>query len=290
MVVDEILALMASEGHNMPEGMAVAVKKMWFTIDISDNYRRVGIMHNKAFWTNEDLYLATEFVIKLDMRLTHPVTGSGDTGFREMLLGQRSLSTLWKVLRREECRSQLEVLKMKVRWNYEEGLEWNMEIMGVPPEEQGALRYEGWGDAGRGVDFFVMVDELVMREGIRRGLRLEGSWMDMMLDGFVDKEAWRDFEKVDVEIVEEVESEVEWETDSEDSGEEEGGEVGLKKGEVPWDTFLGYDGDEGDEVDEGLGLGASTYPDPREEAEEEMNVEQELEVKEEAGDEPDEAT
>ena len=229
MVVDEILALMAAEGHNFPAGTSLTIKKIWFTLDISDNYRRVGIMHNRRFWTDADLYLATEFIIKLDMRLTHPVTGTGDTGLRKMLLGQRSLSMLWKVLRREEMKTQLEMLRMIVRWNYEPVRRFsNMSIMGVPPHEVGALQWEGWGAAGQNQKL-MQIDQLVLREGIRRRLGLQECWLDMLLDGFVDKEKWVDF-RVDKEVVietvakeeeEEEEEEGEWETESESEGETE---------------------------------------------------------------------
>jgi len=199
MVVDEIITLMASEGHAFPAGMSLTIKKIWFTMDISDNFRRVGFMHNRTFWTDADLYLATEFIIKLDMRLTHPVTGTGDTGLRKMLLGQRSLSMLWKVLRREEMKTQLDMLRMLVRWNYEPRRNWNQPIMGVPPEQIGMLQWEGWGAAGRHC-LMMQIDQLVMREGIRRRLKLEECWVDMVLDGFVDKEEWVNF-RVDKEVV-----------------------------------------------------------------------------------------
>ena len=104
-VVDDIMRSLAREGHRLPRGVTLAIKKIWFTIDISDNCRRIGLLHNAKFWTNKDLFLATMFFLKLDMRLTHPSTGNGEIGLRKMLLAQRSLSTLAKVLRREELRT-----------------------------------------------------------------------------------------------------------------------------------------------------------------------------------------
>lgn len=166
-VVDEILALLAAEGHHMPAGTSRAIKKIWFTIDISDNVRRVGFMHNTSFWLNEDIYLATEFFVKLDMRLTHPVAGNGKTGMRKMLLGQRSLSTLWRVLKREEMETQLDVLKMMVRWCYVPFRETKESIMGIPPEEFGCLQWEGWGARGRYMKM-MQIDELVMRRNQAR--------------------------------------------------------------------------------------------------------------------------
>ena len=214
----EILALLAAEGHHLPEGTGRTLKKIWFTLDIGDNTRRVGFLHNETFWLREDLYLATAFILKLDMRLTHPVAGTGDVGLRRMLLGQRSLSTLWRVLKREEMRSQLDVLRMLVRWNYEPPYRTTEPIMGVPPHEFGCLQWEGWGARGQ---YFPMlqIDELVMREAIRRRLDLHECWVDMMLDGYVDKETWTDIEwhrDVEVEFRVEDEEESEWEDDEGD--------------------------------------------------------------------------
>ena len=106
--VDEIMLSMAMEGRRMPRGMTLVLKKVWFTIDLSDNARRTAMMHNTTFWSNRDLFLATMFFLKLNMRLTHPATGNGELSLRTLLLGQRSLSTLSKVLRREEMRTQLD--------------------------------------------------------------------------------------------------------------------------------------------------------------------------------------
>lgn len=212
-VVAEILALMAADGHHMPSGTSLTLKKIWFTIDIPDNTRRVGFLHNKRFWLDEDLFLATEFIIKLDMRLTHPVSGNGDTGLRRMLLGQRSLSTLWRVLKREEMRTQLDMLRMMVRWSYEPRVPTTEDIMGIPPHEFGCLQWEGWGTRGHFCKM-MQIDELVMREAIKRGLNLHEAWLDMMLDGYVDKETWTD-------ITWEKDAEVEVKFDGEESMEDD---------------------------------------------------------------------
>lgn len=132
---------------------------------------------------------------------------------------------LWKVLRREAMKTQLDMLRMLVRWNYEPQRNWNQPIMGVPPEQIGMLQYEGWGTRGKHC-LMMQIDQLVMREGIRRRLRLEECWVDMVLDGFVDKEKWVNF-RVDKEV--EVETVVEedevhddaWESTDEESEAED---------------------------------------------------------------------
>ena len=188
-VVDDILGSLAMEGHRLPKRTRLAIKKIWFTIDISDNARRIGLMHNTTFWSNKDLFLATMFFIKLDMRLTHPTAGNGEIGLRKLLLGQRSLSMLAKVLRREEMRTQLDMLRMIVRFNYEPPRHRHMDIMGVPSHEIGKLQYEGWG-ARR--TKFIQIDELVMREAIKRKLNLHSFYVDMIIFGYIDKKTFQD--------------------------------------------------------------------------------------------------
>jgi hypothetical protein len=188
-VVDDIMRSMAREGHRMPRRMTVIIKKIWFTMDIGDNSRRIGLLHNVRFWSSKDLYFATMFFLKLDMRLTNPATGNGELGLRKMLLRQRSLSTLSKVLNREEMRTQLDMLRMIVRFSYEPENHKEMSIMGVPPEEIGKLQYEGW---GLKKTKFIGVDELVMREAVRRKLNLQNHYVTMMIWGYINKQRWED--------------------------------------------------------------------------------------------------
>lgn len=188
-VVDDILQSLAAEGHRLPKRTRLTIKKIWFTIDISDNARRIGLMHNTTFWSDKDLFLATMFFLKLDMRLTHPTAGNGEIGLRKMLLGQRSLSTLAKVLKREEMRTQVDMLRMIVRFNYEPPRHRQMDIMGVPSHEIGRLQYEGWGAKNTK---FIQIDELVMRESVKRKLNLQNYYVDMMIYGYINKKTFQD--------------------------------------------------------------------------------------------------
>ena len=188
-VVDDIIQSLAAEGHRMPKRTRLTIKKIWFTIDISDNARRIGLIHNTTFWSDKDIFLATMFFLKLDMRLTHPSAGNGEIGLRKMLLGQRSLSTLAKVLRREEMKTQVDMLRMIVRYSYEPRRYRQMDIMGVPSHEIGKLQYEGWGAKNTK---FIQIDELVMREAVKRKLNLQNYYVDMMIYGYVDKKTFQD--------------------------------------------------------------------------------------------------
>lgn len=212
-VVDDILRSLAAEGHRLPKRARLTVKKIWFTIDIGDNPRRIGLMHNTTFWSNKDLFLATMLFLKLDMRLTHPAAGNGEIGLRKMLLGQRSLSTLANVLRREEMKTQVDMLRMIVRFNYEPRRHRQMDIMGVPSHEIGKLQYEGWG-AKR--TRFVQIHELVKREAVRRELNLQNYYVDMMIYGYIDKKTFEDIRTPMQEMQDEAEEESDEETSSDE--------------------------------------------------------------------------
>ena len=226
-VVDEIIALLQAHGLVMSASTPETLCKLWFMMDLPDNRRRIGLVRNTVIWDNGDLWRATEFFIKVDMRFTNPETGSGSGDLRKLMMAQKSLSTLWRVLKREECRTQLEVLRMAVRTHYIPPSHKHLPILGVPPNRIGALQWEGYGSQpGKRL---LQIHQLVMREAIRREVPLQKWYLDMALDGFVDKKEegehlWKnvvtqqEVEVVDVEIDEEgneIGEESDWESEDE---------------------------------------------------------------------------
>ena len=224
-------------------------------MDVSDNGRRIGLIHNERVWGNKDLFLATMFFLKLDMRLTCPVTGNGEVGMRKMILGMRSLSFLRGVLRREELRDSLEVLRMIVRYagKTPEGEAQGESVLGVPAEEVGMLQYEGWGVGGSRKKLMGICD-LVMREAFRRKLGLQRFYVDMMVYGYINKKTFEDIIRKppppleDPEETEEGDNETEAdpqgkgspeddmkddEDEDEDEGEDEGEDEDVVMGDEP---------------------------------------------------------
>lgn len=191
-IVTDIIGCLENEGHFMPRRVSLTIKKIWFTIDSGNNMIRNGLLRNRRFWTDEDLYLATLFFIKLDLCFTHPVTGNGEVGLRKMLLGQRSLSTLLSVLKRRQLLNQSELMCMLVKWDFhltEQQREEKKTLWGVPQYKAGQLSLEGWVMTGQKLS---QVDELVMREAIKRGLHIHEKYMDMILYGYVHKPTFED--------------------------------------------------------------------------------------------------
>ncbi|KAK4909095.1 hypothetical protein LTR28_000220, partial [Elasticomyces elasticus] len=116
----------------------------------------------------------------------------------------RSLSALHAWLRQQ--RSRLDCLRLWVRHRYRRPAAQppelrGMLIMGLRPHEVGTASNEYWGAHPRFVRPLLRPDELVMREGVRRGLMLQRFYLDMMLFGYVDGE-FRDVPPVDPEEVE----------------------------------------------------------------------------------------
>ncbi|KAI9846334.1 MAG: hypothetical protein M1837_004187 [Sclerophora amabilis] len=201
-VVEEIIACLATKGIRLPPRASLTLKRMWLTMDIPHNYRRIGLMHNRDFWTDEDLYVATLFFIKIDMRFTDPVDGYGaENSLRKLLLGQRSLSTLGKALKREALRSHLELLRMYVRYAYRPAAEdQGYSIFGIPPDQIGKGCLESW---GKGTRLLLRPDQLVMKEAVKRDLCLEEHFVNMMLWGYIDPITFENIKVKKEEMMEE---------------------------------------------------------------------------------------
>ncbi|KAK2736878.1 hypothetical protein FQN55_001373 [Onygenales sp. PD_40] len=196
MVCHQIITILAEDGVPVPDRCESTMKKIWFLMDIPDNARRVGMVMNKKIFTDEDLFFATLFFVKLDMRFTDPVTGSGKDGMRRMLLSQPSLSTLWRTLRRTTLISKLDVMKMYARWKYQPRADQRgQSIFGIPPEEVGIMQYQGWGRTGNGIRL-QRPDELLLKESIRRKLELQTKYTDMFLWGYINPRTMENFEPV----------------------------------------------------------------------------------------------
>lgn len=178
-VVNKILKLMAHDGVGLPKHCELVIKKLWFLMDIPDNGRRIGTIQNRRLWSDMDLFFATLFLIKLDVRFTHPISGVGRNGMRHLLMAQPSLTLLWKVLKRTALQDSHETLKAFVRWKYQPSPgEVDQYIFGVAPDEVGKLQYEGYGKGSSTVKL-QRPDELILKECVRRGLDMQQHYFDM---------------------------------------------------------------------------------------------------------------
>lgn len=172
---------------------------MWFLIDIPINTTRIALIHSEIYFPNAVLGALNMLFIKLDMHWTDPVTFTGgEIVVRELLLAERSLSSLWNYLRGADGRTRLDYLKLWVKHSCQRlsrpGPETHeqqlindardaMPIMGIPGRLVGRWGYETY---GTGSQKLLRPDELVLREQIRRRLDLQKHWLRMIKWGFLD--------------------------------------------------------------------------------------------------------
>ncbi|KAG4432815.1 hypothetical protein IFR05_011704 [Cadophora sp. M221] len=182
--VRDILACLARQGHRMPPEMNLTLKKMWFVMDIATSARRAQVMHSTDYFTALDIFHIQMFVVKLDMRFNDPIDGPGEDHLRKLMLGQRGLTPLCKLLKRTAYTEMADIVRAAVRYDWDVKPEHrHYPILGVPPEEIGTGHLEGW---GKGRVHLYRPDELVVREAVRRRLDLKNHIMGMMLWGYVD--------------------------------------------------------------------------------------------------------
>lgn len=223
--VRDILACMARQGHRMPRGMALTLKKIWLTMDIATTRQRTMLMANERFWTNQDLYNAIMFCMKLDMRMNDPIDGPGDDGLRKLILGQRSLSALTGLLKRTKYTTLIEVVQMAVRYAYIPTEEYDGGgLFGVPHSEIGKGHLEGW---GKGMVHLLRPDELAMREVARRGWNLDKHMIPMMLWGYVDPKTREDIKVSEEEM---------YMSEDDEDGEKPVQGAGLIPEDSEWET------------------------------------------------------
>ncbi|PNS16475.1 hypothetical protein CAC42_209 [Sphaceloma murrayae] len=201
LVIKEIIALLISASHVVPAtATALALQKVWFLLDIPVSAPRLGLIQNRAYFTDTDLWALHLFFVKLDMYWTDPVNYlGGEKMVREYLMQERTLSTLWDFLRGRRNAS-VDMLSLWVKHGYtpreriygpltKEGQEaWENKaeytIMDVPVAMCGRGGYELY---GLGRARLIRPDELVMREQVRRQLRLEATMFKFIRYGYMDE-------------------------------------------------------------------------------------------------------
>ncbi|EEP79063.1 predicted protein [Uncinocarpus reesii 1704] len=192
MACHEIRMIMAEDGTPLPEQCESVMKKIWFVMDIPDSTRRIGTIQNREIFTDADIFFATLLFVKMDMRFTDPVTGSGRDGMRRMLLSQPSLSAFWKTLKRTALTSKMDAVKMFVRWKWQPPARLTGQpIFDIPAHEIGIMQFEGWGRTGSRV-CLQRPDDIILKESIHRRLNLQAHYTDMFLWGYVNPRSLQD--------------------------------------------------------------------------------------------------
>lgn len=189
-VVREILTLLAVEGLRVPASTAATLMKFWLLMEMNTTVLRQAFLTNSEVWSDADIINMQLLLVKLDMRITGPVLGNGICGFSHMLLTQKSLGTLWKVLTGSLKMDYDMTTDMLVRTYLTEDMDlelhpWLDDEMdnGVPEEQWGLMYRESWHMDGKRMESPV---DMVITEGIRRGLHVQQYYLDFVLYGHTD--------------------------------------------------------------------------------------------------------
>ncbi|EMC94156.1 hypothetical protein BAUCODRAFT_150362 [Baudoinia panamericana UAMH 10762] len=176
-ICQDILVSLATQGLNCVPGTFDALKRIWFIMDMPLNAYRLSLCRSEKYLSQSAIFCATAFFLKVDMAFTDPLgkvmpfnTPSTNTkrypqewqncapvgcDLRELLMAERHLTPLWRVLRGYSWdptepfwpMSRLDVLKLWVRQKYR--LPDNVadhvkrqSIMGIPWYEVGTAGLE----------------------------------------------------------------------------------------------------------------------------------------------------
>lgn len=185
--VRDILAVLARAGHRCPPGTAEVLRKLWLVMDMATNAQRRHLMKNEHFFTDDELYMAQLFMMKLSLRMNDPIFGPGTIDLMLLLLGQRNgFTALWKFLRGKAYTNLRELVQLQVRYSLEpteDQVITGLPVFGIPIEEVGSIHLEGWGS---GNQHLMRIDELIIAEATNRQLDLEEQLDSMLFYGAVD--------------------------------------------------------------------------------------------------------
>ncbi|OJZ82247.1 hypothetical protein ASPFODRAFT_51094 [Aspergillus luchuensis CBS 106.47] len=187
-VVLDIIVLLHQAGYNLPAAAYQPILKIWALMDIPDNERREWTIRNRCVWQDGDIFLATLFLVQLDMYLRQKRDQQSNS-IRRLLMAQPTLTFLHKYIQGTVLQTPMDVLAEYVRWKYapETATQGERDIFGVPIEDAGSLQYEWYGKkrgVGVGEENRVRLrrpDECILLELRRRGL----SPHDMFVEFFV---------------------------------------------------------------------------------------------------------
>jgi hypothetical protein len=191
-VVRRILTHLAAEGSRVPEAALGTLMKFWCIMEMKSSAMRASFLQAGHIWEDGDFECFHLVYVKLSMRFADPILGNGAAGLPHLLLSQRSLGLLGKVLSGRVKLDYDNVTEMVTRTYAIEDLDtegqpWLDDEMdnGVPEEEWGLLSREGWLEDGEYMESAV---DMVIKEGVRRGLHVQEKFLDFVLWGSVDEQ------------------------------------------------------------------------------------------------------
>ncbi|KJY02201.1 hypothetical protein TI39_contig80g00004 [Zymoseptoria brevis] len=227
-VVRDMIITLASQALRVPKGTADAIQRMWFIMDLPLNAHRLATMRNAEYISNDTILHAAQFFIKVDMAFTDPESapivapipgaapirpnrvGGSLIGckLREVLLAERTMTCLWRVLKgwswdlEDPARPmrKIDIFKLYMRHRFRFPIH-------LPPNAKDLRRFPIMGEHYDDIlkvgvervyqdgetDFvkysrqpapLMRPDQLVIGESVRRELNLQDRLLEMVLSGF----------------------------------------------------------------------------------------------------------
>lgn len=189
-IIRSILTILAIEGHRVPSACETVLMKFWCLMETNNKKQRLAYIANKEIWSDSDIIHFHHFLIKLDMRFTDPVLGNGAGGLSQLLLSQKSLSTLWEVLS-GKLRFEYDDIYKIIRGTFHENdldtenLPWLLDPIhnAADPPINGLLSFDHWDEDSPRLPYAFF---MVIAEGIKRKLHVQRYYIDFMLYGWID--------------------------------------------------------------------------------------------------------
>ncbi|KAJ4293671.1 hypothetical protein N0V90_008955 [Kalmusia sp. IMI 367209] len=210
-IVRGMLTILGVEGHSVPRNTNVVLMKFWLLMEMPTTALRKALLSDKEIWSDQDIYFFHLFFIKLNMHFSHPIFGHGFMNLSHMLLTQKSLTTLYRLLIGKYIMDYDEATDMLVRTYLLDDLDvdthsWLADETenGVPMEETSILCRENWDWQG---DPMKSPVDMLFIEGIKRRLRVQQYLLDFMTYGYIDRDTmqnmptpqrWRGEKKIHV--------------------------------------------------------------------------------------------
>ncbi|EEU44354.1 uncharacterized protein NECHADRAFT_49237 [Fusarium vanettenii 77-13-4] len=187
----QILAVMARMGLRVPDTMHTTLLRIWHLLEVATCSQRSQLMADTKIWTDQHLYNAQFFFVKLTMAFNHPFFRPHSHEMLHLMMGQRGLYPLWQCLTRKKFRTISEIVELKARYDmnlpppawFNPARHFMTNFHGVPFRELGVVHCEGW---GAGTRHLLRPDELVVTESINRSLDLDKHLNHMLVWGYID--------------------------------------------------------------------------------------------------------
>ncbi|KAH3998536.1 hypothetical protein HBI56_153800 [Parastagonospora nodorum] len=198
-IVRGILSSLTLSGCGaLPSPTESMLCKFWLLVEFKHTHQRQSFLQDTDIWSDADILLFHLFLVKLDMRLTHPILGNAPCGLSHLMLNQPSLTTLHDLLTGKVGDVRYpDLVPLMLRTYPMDTFDLlafpyldDEEITGVDEEDWNILGKEGWSEFGGAMELAL---DCVVNEGLRRELHAEQLLLEFVVFGHGDRlsRKWR---------------------------------------------------------------------------------------------------